>query len=365
MKGRVAHFLLHPVLATSPPNEALVSGLLELGHSVDLYAPGLVPDLARYGSLVRAFPVEYGYRWIAKNAWRWSWRQYIAFSGTTEDPMAVVGVLARLHRRKSLTLADEIYSGSYAGDRSARWKNLCQSAMSRADLTVVNSTERIGLQREYASLPSSRNIIVYPGCFRAPPPPSNRVAIRTERGIPDNALVLCYSGVMSHGNGGVWLAEALRHVPELCVWGQIVNLDPLSRGLLERVVGAERLVLERERLSWHDAWASMSAADIGMVVYLQDGPQFQNMGIASNRLCMFLSMGVPVIASRQPSFEFIERYRCGVLVDRIEEVPSAIHAISTNLEQMKLNAIACAKDYIQAPACYQNWKESLRMVLNQ
>lgn len=363
MKGKIAHFLLDPVLATSPPNEAFISAMLEIGYEVDLYAPGPVTELSYYGKGVRAFLVEYGYRWMARNAFRWKWREYRALSGTTEDPMAVVGVLAALHGRRVLTLADEIRTGSNAGNRSARWKALCRSGMSRAALTVVNDEERIPLQRDYAGLAPDRPMLVYPGCFRRPPEPADRASIRAGRNIPEDALVLCYSGVISHGNGGVWLAEALRHVPDLWVWAQIVNLDPLARGLLERVSGAERLVFESERMSWHQSWASMAAVDIGMVVYLQDGPQFQHMGIASNRLCMFLAMGVPVIASRQPSFEFIEKYRCGVLVEHIEDVPAAINTIAADLSQMKINAAQCARDYIDAPSRYEIWRTSLGRVL--
>lgn len=348
MKPRVAHFLLIPELAHSPPNDAAVAAWQELGFDVDLYAPGGRFDVSRYGPGVRACEAEYGYRWLVRKVLAGHWRAYAAFSGTTEDPMALAGLLGRIYRRPVVTFADEIKSGSYAGDRSRRWKSLCRAGMRRASLTIVNEAERLALQREYAGLPESAPMVVYPGCFRTPPVPSDRDALRRARSIPDDALVLCYSGVMNHGNGGLWMAEALRACPDLWVWGQIVNLDPLTRGLLERLQGSARLVLERERLSWQDAWASMSAADIGMVVYLQDAPQFRHMGIASNRLCMFLAMGVPVIASRQPSFEFIEQYDCGVLVDGPEGMAAAVARIGARLPQMRANALTCAREYIRA-----------------
>ena len=77
-----AHFLLIPELAGSPPNDAIVSALSELGYNVDLYAPG--------GDL----PVEYSSKWILKNLFSYRWRKYDLFSGTAEDPMAVAGALA-------------------------------------------------------------------------------------------------------------------------------------------------------------------------------------------------------------------------------------------------------------------------------
>lgn len=363
MKRRVAHFLLIPELAHSPPNDAAVSAWLDLGYGVDLYAPGGRFDVSRYGPDVRACAAEYGYRWLARNLLTRRWLGYAAFSGTTEDPMAVAGLLGRIYRRPVVTFADEIKSGSYAGDRSRRWKALCRAGMRRSVLTIVNEEQRVDLQRSYAGLASDAVIKVYPGCFREPPLPGDRLALRAARSLPADGLVLCYSGVMNHGNGGLWMAEALRACPELWVWGQIVNLDPLTRGLLERLQGSERLVLERARLSWQDAWSSMAAADIGMVVYLQDAPQFRHMGIASNRLCMFLAMGVPVIASPQPSFEFIERYDCGVLVDGPEGMAAAVARISARLPQMRANALICAREYIRAGERWLELRDALAKAL--
>ena len=68
---------------------------------------------------------------------------------------------------------------------------------------------------------------------------------------------------------------------------------------------------------------------------------------------MFLSMGVPVIANRQPSFEFMEKYDCGILVGNEEEFIDAIDTIQNRLPEMKANAKVCAKEYIDAPGKYK------------
>jgi hypothetical protein len=364
-KQCIAHFLLHPELADSPPNNAAIRAILELGYGVDLYAPRGGADGARYGSMVSSHACEYGNSWIARQVWRPKWRKYAAFTGTTEDPMALAGLLSRVHRRPLITFADEIYSGSYAGNRGDRWKRLCRFGMRNAALTIVNERERIPLQRTYAGLSEHQPISVYPGCFHDPPPLGDRERLRAARGLPSDALVLSYSGVFNHGNGGLWLLEALERCPDLWVWGQIVHNDPLVHGLLPRVRGGERLVLEPKRLSWRAAWSSMAAVDIGQVVYLYDAPQFRHMGTASNRLCMFLSMGIPVIASRQPSFSFTEDYNCGVLIDDCSEMPKAVETIASQLHLMKANAKRCAQDYIRAPEAYRQLRESIAMAVGR
>ena len=176
-----AHFLLHPELAGSPPNEALISALLELGLDVDLYAGGPAREAEQYGPRVRQRHVEYHSRWLARHALSPRWRRYALLSGTSELPMGVVGVLARLHRRPSMTLADEIRSGSNRGNASERWKRICRAGMRRSDATIVNDPVRIDLQREYAGLPPQHPVVSFPSCFRVLPEPGDRGSLRAAR----------------------------------------------------------------------------------------------------------------------------------------------------------------------------------------
>ena len=361
--ARIAHFLLVPELAGSPPNKAAITAWLHLGHQVDVFSPEKPADVSVYGPKVTSQKVAYGYKWMLRHSLSPRWARYDAFSGTTEKPLAVAGLLSQLHRRPLITFADEIYAGSYFGTRSEGWKSLCRRGMRRACLTVVNEEERVALQRDYAGMTGDQKIVVYPGCFHQSIPAGDRLGMRRSRGIPDDALVLSYSGVFNQGNGGLWLTQALERSPNLWVWGQILHRDPLVLDLLRQARGSERLVLEPNRLDWEDAWASMAAVDIGQVVYLQDAPQFRHMGTASNRLCMFLSMGVPVIASRQPSFAFIEDYDCGVLIDNSDQFPKAVEQIAAKLPAMKANALTCAKKYLRAAERYEQLKSALEVVL--
>ncbi|MES2632426.1 MAG: hypothetical protein V4669_05610 [Pseudomonadota bacterium] len=357
---RAAHFISWPYLLDGPPNRALISALLELGYDVDVYTSDPELDVAHLGPRVRARHIEYRYQWMAKNMLHPSWMRYDLFCGTTEDPMAVAGLLARIYRRRCVTMADEIKNGSTGGMRGNRWKSLCRYGMRASDLTIVNTPERISIQREYAGLDAAHPFVVMPNSFVTPPAPGDRAALRSERGIPADALVVCYSGVFSVGNGAAWFAQALAQRTDAWFWGQVVPHDPTIAGLLPWLEGHERLVIEPGPLGWTFPSVSMAAADIGVVVYLQDAPQFLNMGTASQRLCMFLSMGVPVIASRQASFQFIEDYDCGVLVDSADEFVAAIGTIAQRLPEMKANALRCAAGFIDAPGHHARLVEALR-----
>lgn len=279
--------------------------------------------------------------------------------------MAVVGSLSWFHRRPSLTLADEIMSDAYRGDRPEGWKRLCRWAMRRSALSIVGDPERVELQRSYARLAVRHPVIIYPSCFRVMPEPGDRGRLRRERSIPEDALVLAYSGTFGHFLGADWMVAGLDALTDLHVMAQPVNLDPLTRTLLAHTRGNERLHLEARRLGWREAWTSMGAADIGMAVYHHGGSQFQRMGTSSNRLCMFLAMGLPVVVSRQPSFAFVEKYDCGVMVESEREFVDAIQFIGRRLSEMKRNALRCAAEYIDTVGRYQKLLVALAEIQNK
>jgi len=361
---KVAHFLQTPELVNSPPNDAIVRAYQELGVSVDIYAP-TKPHDSNFRLEDVCYSYQQGWRWLLTNTFSPRWRSYHVISGTCEDAMLPVGVLGFFHRIPTFTLADEIRSGSYSGNKSDLWKRLCRWAMRRGEFTIVNDECRVELQRKYAGMPKRAKFMVFPGCFAQPPSIGDRNSIRMRLGIPPKALTIAFSGTFNLGNGALWAANLLGQLADAHVLGQITGADPLVKGLLMNLQGANRLHLEAQRLTWTEAWSSIVAADIGMVVYLQDGPQFQNMGISSNRLCMFLAMGVPVIASRQPSFQFVEDYDCGILVDNEAEFIGAVDHIRGRLETMKDNALRCAREYIDAPGKYLVLRDAIAKLIGR
>ena len=159
-------------------------------------------------------------------------------------------------------------------------------------------------------------------------------------GVPEDALVVGASGNFNLTAGADWLIDALK-IPGRYGVIQPLGTDPLALFLLKRLEMSSRIYVEEKRLDWRTAWAQAAAMDIGVVIYKNPAPQFQHMGTSSNRLCMFLAMGVPVIASRQDSFRFLEEFDCGILVDDSRGFSAAVDRIRDRLVEMRANALRC------------------------
>ncbi|MEY4353096.1 MAG: hypothetical protein RLZZ609_1337 [Cyanobacteriota bacterium] len=360
-RKKAAHFLLIPELMCSPPNKAIISAYLELGYSVDIFSPGYPNDPHYYGQDVKIFRVDYTWLWIFRNLINTRWTSYKCFSGTSEDPLAVVGLLSFLYRAQSFCLVDEIKSGSYRGDRSERWKTLCQMSMRNAEFNIVNDSHRIELLQEYAKLKKGSKVIVYPGCFheRLESNSKSKREIKECWGFPDQAFVIGSSGGFNMTAGADWLLDSVRDCRDLHAVIQPLGVSALSMFLLNSLSFRDRIFIENKRLGWEDAWLSSRGLDVGMCIYTNQAPQFQNMGVSSNRLCMFIAMGVPVIASSQESFRFLEEFDCGVLVKNYIEFLNAIEYIRSKHALMVENCRQCYEDYIKPLDYYITLKQSI------
>ncbi|MFN9622663.1 MAG: hypothetical protein ACK587_07520 [Cyanobacteriota bacterium] len=357
---RAAHFLLIPELLYSPPNDAIIRSYLENDYSVDVYAPGLQNQRTNYGFQVKTFSVNYTWAWLFKNLISLKWLSYNWISGTSEDPLAVVAVLSRLYGKKSFALVDEIKSGSYRGDRSKQWKAICKWGIRQASFSIVNDEHRVELLKNYAALDKFNKIIIYPGCYNQRPVPlKNKIDLRKEWGFQKDSFVIGSSGGFNLTAGADWLLNSIRDIKDIYAVIQPLGVSDLSFFLLENLDYSNRIYIQKKRLGWHEAWKDAIGFDIGLSIYTNPAPQFQAMGISSNRLCMFIAMGIPVIASKQKSFDFLEKYQCGILVESFFDFKMAIKEIRGMHSTMASNCEKCFRDYIRSNERFHTLLDSI------
>ncbi|HEX2123009.1 MAG TPA: hypothetical protein VHL59_15355, partial [Thermoanaerobaculia bacterium] len=304
---KAAFFELRADYFGRPFEDGIIRALLDADFAVDLFAPDgdLPQDL--YPPTVLRRSVEYRRRWLQQNLRFARWREYDLFLGTADIPMAFAGVVSSLVRRPSVTAADEIYVGGYEGSALSYWKRLSRWGMHHADFTILTDLCRIPLQREYASLPPKHEFFSYPSCYAFLYAGRSRDEARRALGLAPDDFVLSFTGTFTTNNGAHWIVRLLDTMPDVKLMIQPGgHSDPVTDALLAR---HERVLYLPERLGWTESMSVTVAADAGLVLYLSPKPQFQLMGVSSQKLCTYLWLDVPVIATRQESFLFIEQYR--------------------------------------------------------
>jgi len=311
-----------------PFEDGIIRALLDAGFAVDLFAPdGELPQTI-YPDSVRRLPIEYRRRWLQSHLNPLRWRAYDLFLGTTDLPMAFAGAAATLARRPLVTAADEIFVGGYEGSATGVWKTLARRAMHRATFTILTDLCRIPLQRGSADLHDDHEYFAIPSCYSFPYSGRSREEARALLGIAPDDFVLSFTGTFTDNNGAHWVVRLLDAMPDVRILIQPGgHTDPVLDALLAR---DRRVIHLPERAGWLESMELTVAADVGLVFYLSPKPQFQFMGVSSQKLCTYLWLDIPVIATRQPSFEFLERFRCGELIEGEAGLLDAVSRVRAN-----------------------------------
>lgn len=311
-RRRAAYFAQRADYFGRPFCDTILLALHDAGFDVDYFAPNgeLPQDLYPH---VRRRDVDYRRGWLQRELRPGRWRHYDVFLGNADLPMAFAGTLASMARKPVITACDEVYIGGYEGQAARHWKPVVKWAMRRSVFTIITSLVRIPLQREYAGLPENHEFFEVSSCFATPydgPRPEHE------------GFVLSATGAFTPWNGAHWLVPLAGRIRILVQTGG--RPDPVTDAFLSRTEGFD---YRPERVGWREAAAITAGADASFVCYLSPFPEFQAMGVSSQKLCTSLWLGIPVIATRQPSFAFLEEYGAGILIDSQDELPAAIERV--------------------------------------
>ncbi len=341
-------------------DDGIIRALTACGYDVDVYAPDGDQPQTVFGPNVRRLAVDYRRSWLQSH--RSLARRYDLFLGTADLPMAFAGVLAAIGRRPSVVASDEIYIGGYEGEALLYWKSITRWAMRRADLTIITDKLRIPLQREYAGLRGNHRFVSYPCCFSEPYRGRTRQEARRALGISDDELVLSYTGTLTEANGAHWMVRLLdRTSSDVRVLVQSGGRpDPVIDALMTRLAHDGRVIYLPDRVEWSEAPQISIAADASFAFYLTTKPDFQNLGASSTKLCTSLWIGVPIIATWQPSFAFVDEMQCGLTVNDEQELDAAIGNLRDDRQRLAANTARAVAEYIRPADHLRELEAALR-----
>lgn len=102
----------------------------------------------------------------------------------------------------------------------------------------------------------------------------------------------------------------------------VFSLDPVNTDQLDKLV---------------------SSAYVGIALYSEThlGYRATYMGLAAGKIGNYLKCGIPVIATRLPSLQYLEDFHCGILIDSEDDILSALLHIDQQYDNYQKNAIDC------------------------
>jgi len=361
-----AYLLSDPKHVGRPFEDAIFRGLFQAGcERIDLYVPNPQTEPHGYTGPVELRPIEYRFSWLRRRIKAKQWREYALFLGACDLPMAFAGALALRARRPVITCCDEIYTGRQSGV-VGYWRTLAKFAMRRSAATIITDRVRCALQSEYAGLSSRHRFVENPCCFTCPYDGPSKSELRAKFGIPQDAFVVALTGQPHDCSGAPELIRLMRpQPPDLGFLVQTAGLEARTIDAFFRFcAGIQPLYYFPERVSYLRALQITNAADVGLVIYRQQAPQFRCMGMSSQKLCNHLLLGQPVISLRQPSFDFVEDFKCGIQVDSEEDILPALERIRADYALYSTNARRCVAEHLRPTDRVEHLASEFRAIVD-
>lgn len=114
-----------------------------------------------------------------------------------------------------------------------------------------------------------------------------------------------------------------------------------------------KVVFSTEPLNEDDYETLVKSSYVGIALY--DGKISENiyyLGYSSGKIAQYLKCSKPVIVNRLPLLkELIESYKCGITINKLEEIKDALIEIASNYESFSQNALMAYNRSLN-PKCY-------------
>ena len=166
-------------------------------------------------------------------------------------------------------------------------------------------------------------------------------------GIDSDKVILLHSG----GLGKMFLCKELAE--SAMDWGKDkvlvfhtshkVEFDPYYISMVQAMKGRNNVLFSMKPVPNDELDELVASATIGVALYSvgELGYRAEYMGVAAGKIGNYLKCGIPVIVNRLPSLSYIEEFRCGILVDDINDIEGACDEILAHYKDFQEGAYRC------------------------
>jgi glycosyltransferase involved in cell wall biosynthesis len=269
-----------------------------------------------------------------------------------EDVYTLPLVVKAAKKRNAKVYYDSRELYNYIGGLTK--KPLAQKIIAKIEKKHIYSVDKIIVTGEmdkdfladYYKLPNEKFIII-----RNMPKIRGKVApidLREKFGIPENAKILIYQGVLSAGRGIAKVIKALSDLPNTVF--VIIGDGPERRNfeILTEKLNLEKRVIFTGAVPNEELLSYTAGADIGVAL-------IENISVSyyyalPNKLFEYVAAGLPVVVSPLPQMKkIVERYKIGVTAnpESEREIHEAILKLTSDekfYSEIKANTTEAAKE---------------------
>lgn len=171
--------------------------------------------------------------------------------------------------------------------------------------------------------------------------------LKVRLGIDSDKVIILHSG----GLGKWFMCKELAELAK--GWGREkvlvfhtshnVEQDAYYIDMKKVIEGQKNILFSMKPVPNDELDSLVASATIGIALYSVEELSYraEYMGVAAGKIGNYLKCGIPVIVNRLPSLSYIEEYKCGILIDNLNDIEKAIDTIMCNYLEYQKGAYQC------------------------
>lgn len=303
------------------------------------------------------------YRWKQFLNWRQFQRQhqYHCVFGVGQIGLYIASLLATSSRCPLVYYNDEFPSAW--GEPNYFWTDVERRVVAEVDLIVVPDSQRIQpLQAEMPACADKPHTML-------PNIPTPQAALKIDwhqrLGLPAGTIPFLHAGSISDWTQTPELLSSVPYWPEntvLIMNGRSPGESAAARKLYVHLEVPDRIFWNEAPLPTDEINSLVTYCAGNFALYRHLGNNIEYAGYSSGKLMRSLLQGVPVIATRLISFQFVEEYSLGVLVQHPAEIPAAIATLLADQEGYRTRCLKFCREAVAFEPYWQRFCQQLQAI---
>lgn len=220
-------------------------------------------------------------------------------------------------------------------------KQLERHANKRAEYTFIQDEYRAGEIMASNKIPYEK-IILFPVSVNGPAVNKRDRYLNDKFGIDSEKKIILYLGAIFSDVCSHEIAEQTNNLQWNSNWvlvfhGFAGNSNYIN--LMRKKTKPDRVIISLETVGEEELNMLVSSASVGIALYKPKDLNYKYTIFSSGKIAQYLKCGLPLIVNDyDPTKSFIDEYKCGYCIGKIDQLSSAIDAIFKNYSSYRLNA---------------------------
>jgi len=275
---------------------------------------------------------------------------YQCLIGIEKKGLIWAGQIGKMRNEPFLYYSLELYTWDYPGYyrffSSRRVKYAEERYHGQSKATIIQDERRAQYLLADNKVKNNQ-ILLLPVSLLGSPRREKSDFFQKKFSFKNNHKIVLQIGQIAPFRFGFELAHVAQRFPDnwkmvLHGWGKRSSLEEILK-----VDAGKKVTLSLERQKWNQLYNVVTSAHIGLVLYKSKTMNDYLTAFSSEKLALYLQCGLPVITFDYEGYEIIEKMKCGVCINSLQDLPQAVDHIINHYSVYRENSFSAFEKYYE------------------